>query len=95
MSITNRMQEPGAAVLLDPSIIKAEEDFMFETDPTLHARKLDPEEIDEGDRATLIHAIDEEKFWDLLVRVRSKDWSKFCQEHGKKHQSGPSSHDEL
>ena len=87
------MQEPGAAVLFDPSMIKAEQDFMFELEPTLRARRLSEEEID-GERATLIHSIDAEKFWNLLVHVRSKEWSTFCSTHSE-HASSRSAHDEL
>lgn len=64
---------------------------MFEMDPSLNMRKLKPEEV-EGERATLIHAIDDAKFWDLLVKVRSKDWSTFCA--GRVKMNG-SRHDEL
>lgn len=72
------MQEPGAAVLFDSRVIAKEAEVEFVLQPSLHVVQIGAEEVDPGDRSTLIYEIDEDKFWDLLVRVRSKDWSEFC-----------------
>lgn len=71
------------AALLQPSIVKAESDVTFEFQPTLEMRKIEGQDITPSDRSTLIHEIDETSFWDLLVQVRSKDWSRFCAERSK------------
>ena len=92
------MQEPGMAALLDPSIVKAESDVTFEFEPTLGMRKIEGQDITPGDRSTLIYEIDETRFWDLLVHVRSKDWSGFCRAgtgRGQTRQVGDPVRDEL
>ena len=80
-----RLQEPGAGALFYPDLVQYEPDIMFETIPDddnpgmvkLVARKLEEDEIDDGDRATLISKLDMDKFWAKLVDVRSRDWSGF------------------
>ena len=88
------MQEPGAAVLFDPRMSAREAEVEFALQPSLHVVDIEAEEVDPGDRSTLIYAIDEDKFWDLLVRVRSKDWSDFCTQPEMVTSTG-GQHDEL
>lgn len=81
------MQEPGMAILVNPALATGETDveFTFEVEsgseseaPVLALRKLDEEDITPDDRATVTYDIDSEKFWDMLVHTRSRDWTGFC-----------------
>lgn len=79
------------AILVNPALAAGESDveFTFEQDeeggqqaPVLALRRLEEAEITPGDRATVIHDIDSDKFWDLLVHTRSRDWTDFCATSG-------------
>lgn len=81
------------AILVNPALATGETDveFTFEQDeeggqqaPVLALRKLEDPEITPGDRATVIHDIDSDKFWNLLVHTRSRDWKDFCAMSGLK-----------
>lgn len=87
------MQEPGAAVLFDSRIIAKEVEADIELEPTLQVVQVDPEKAEPHDHATLVYEIDEESFWNLLVHVRSKDWSDFCD--ASRIASTSARHDEL
>lgn len=79
------------AVLIDPKLATGETDVQFQFQqmegeqstsgqaPMLVLSKLAEKDIDPADRATVIYASDEDKFWDLLIHTRSKDWSGFCE----------------
>lgn len=91
------------AVLVDPRLATGETDveFTFEQSeqdpnqpPMLMLRKLAEDKTDPDDRATVIYAFDEDRFWDLLVHTRSRDWSGFCKSQKDESVLG-NMHDEL
>lgn len=94
------------AVLVDPSSITGETDVEFEFEypdetkppeqqaPILSVRQIDNEEVTPRAGTTVIYDMNEEKFWDMLVHTRSRDWTGFCQKNQDGSELGKA-HDEL
>jgi hypothetical protein len=92
-----RLQEPGMAILVNPALISSEPDVEFSMESPddddseqamLMLRKISQEEVDPSEQ------FDREKFWDLLVRIRSRDWNGFCKNAVEVGQAD-TQHDEL
>lgn len=80
------MQEPGLAAILYPSLISGEDPISFEmeSDPQnpelqfIAVTKVDEDSLGPSEVTSLITGLHENKFWDLLIRIRSRDWRGAC-----------------